>query len=173
MLGTLCRDCNNEHSKEHTHICNECFLLNYNNTDVSESVHPRSNHSFIDVNAIRSKNTTDFEYFQSQQEHSSHSDVSQQLTKLSKAEIEFNRKGIHIANLNIRHMKPQLNEMKILLNSTKHIDSFGLCETFLSELFDSDILNIDGYTFERNDRHENNTASANKGGGVLFTSITI
>ena len=63
--------------------------------------------------------------------------------------------------------------MKILLNSTKHIDIFGLCETFLSELVDSDMLNIDGYTFERNDRHENNTASVIKGGGVIFTSITI
>ena len=58
--------------------------------------------------------------------------------------------------------------MKILLNSTKHIDIFGLCETFLSESVDNDILNLDGYTFERKDRHEINTASANKGGGVLI-----
>ena len=50
-------------------------MLNYNNTDASESVHPRSDQSFIDVSAIGSRNTTDFEHFQSQQEHSSHSNV--------------------------------------------------------------------------------------------------
>ena len=90
------------------------------------------------------------------------------------SDIQFNRKGIHIVNLNIRHVKSKLDERKIILNSTKHIDVFGLCETFLSESVDNDILNIDSYTIERKDRHENNTASANKGGEVVvYLSINL
>ena len=65
-------------------------------------------------------------------------------------------------------MNKKLDEIKNLLNSTKHIDIFGLCETFLRESVDNDILNTNGYTVERNDRHKNNTASANKGGGVFI-----
>ena len=59
-------------------------MLNCNNTDASESVHQRSDHSFIDVSAIGSNQTTDFEHFQSQQAHSSHSAGSQQSKKYLK-----------------------------------------------------------------------------------------
>ena len=65
-------------------------------------------------------------------------------------------RGIHIANMNIRHLKPKLDYMKILLDLANCIDVFGLCQTFLTETVENDILSISGYTFERKDRWETN-----------------
>ena len=69
--------------------------------------------------------------------------------------------------MNIRHLKPTLDDMKILLDSANCIDVFCLCETFLTETVDNDILPISGYTFERKDRWETNS-STNKGGKILI-----
>ena len=47
-------------------------------------------------------------------------------------EFRFNSRGIHMVNLNIiRHLKPKLDEMKMMLNQPNNIDIFGVCETFL------------------------------------------
>ena len=86
------------------------------------------------------------------------------LPKQSKinTDMQYNHRGIHIANMNIRHLKPKLDDMKILLDSANCIDVFGLCETFLTETVDNDIVPISGYTFEHKDRWETNS-STNKG----------
>ena len=41
--------------------------------------------------------------------------------------------------------------MKILLDSANCIDIFGLCETFLNETVDDEVLSMPGYTFEHKD----------------------
>ena len=81
--------------------------------------------------------------------------------------MQFNQRGIHITNMNIRHLKRKLDDMKILLDSGNCIDVFGLCETFLTETVDNDILSISGYTFECKERWETNSSS-NKGGRILI-----
>ena len=67
-------------------------------------------------------------------------------------ELKFNRRGIHIANLNIRHLKPKVDQMKILLDQSNSIDIFGLCKTFLNESIDNSSIQINGYNIERKDR---------------------
>ena len=53
--------------------------------------------------------------------------------------------GYTLQNMNVRHLKPKMDEMKILLDSANCIDVFGLCETFLTETTDNDALSISGY----------------------------
>ena len=75
---------------------------------------------------------------------------------------------MHFCNLNIRHLKPKIDDMKLLLNSSKSIDVFGVCETFLNTTVDNISIHIDGYKIERKDRYDNNPNASGKGGGVLF-----
>ena len=47
--------------------------------------------------------------------------------------LQFKHRGLHVANINICHLKPKLDEIKILLNSASNLDLLGICETFLDE----------------------------------------
>ena len=83
-------------------------------------------------------------------------------------EFQFQRKGFHICNLNIRHLKPKLDDVNLILSSTNCVDILGLCETFLNKNIDDSILNIHGYQFERKDRDQCNFTTPDNGGGVLI-----
>ena len=74
---------------------------------------------------------------------------------------------MHVTNLNIRHLKPKIDEVRIMLDLSNCIDIFGVCETFLNPIDDSTV-NVDGYEFEWKDRHENPLSVDSKGGGVLI-----
>ena len=82
--------------------------------------------------------------------------------------INFERRGIHFCNLNIRHLKPKIDDLKIILSPEKCIDVFGICETFLNPAIDDISINVQGYKIERKDRYESANAVAGKGGGVLI-----
>ena len=57
-----------------------------------------------------------------------------------------------MANLNIRHLPPKVDELRIMLANNRGSDILGLCKTF----FDSNIadgqITISGYEFLRKDR---------------------
>ena len=83
--------------------------------------------------------------------------------------LDFDNKGLNIINLNIRHLKPKLDDVKILLQRSNKIDILGLCETFLHDDIPDSILSVDGYKFERRDRNICTTENdKQKGGGVLI-----
>lgn len=90
----------------------------------------------------------------------------------NETEIVFNQRGLHVVNLNVRHLKPKMDDMKIMLGKSKCIDIFGVCETFLNQTVSDDLLNIDGYKFERKDRHEDRSNQTGRGGGILITCVT-
>ena len=83
-------------------------------------------------------------------------------------ELTFQRRGIHIGNLNIRHLKPKLDNVKLMLNSLNQVDIFGLCETFLNKTIDDNTVNIEGYKIERKDRGDCHLIEAENGGGILI-----
>ena len=85
----------------------------------------------------------------------------------SQKELKFNRRGIHIANLNIRHLKPKVDQMKILLDQSNSIDIFGLCKTFLNESIDNSSIQINGYNIERKDGIQTSAKKLGKGGGIV------
>ena len=82
--------------------------------------------------------------------------------------LNFNRKGFHICNLNIRHLKPKLDDVKLLLDSSNSVDILGLCETFLNKYVDDKTVSIEGYTFERKDRDQCTGIVTDNGGGILY-----
>ena len=41
------------------------------------------------------------------------------------------KRGLHVINLNIQHILPKLNELKLILQQTRSVSILGLCETFL------------------------------------------
>ena len=83
-------------------------------------------------------------------------------------ESKFVNRGIHIANLNIRHLTPKLGEIKIMLSRSNGVDVFGTCETFLNSTIPDDVLTVAGYTSQRKDRSERENASTINGGGNLM-----
>ncbi|MCG8066696.1 MAG: hypothetical protein JAY84_02445 [Candidatus Thiodiazotropha taylori] len=84
--------------------------------------------------------------------------------------LQFNHRGLHVANVNICHLKPKLDEVEILLNSTANLDILGLCETFLDENTDNDILHMNGFNFERKDRStlKQGSLTTKRGGGITL-----
>ena len=83
--------------------------------------------------------------------------------------LQFKHRGLHVANINICHLKPKLDEIKILLNSASNRDLLGMCETFLDENTGDNILHMDGFNFERKDRSvlRDDSLSTKRGGGVV------
>ena len=65
------------------------------------------------------------------------------------------KRGLRIGNLNVCHLLPKFDEISLLLNGPCTLDIMGLCETFLNNQVDNNVLNIDGYDFERRDREGN------------------
>lgn len=78
------------------------------------------------------------------------------------AYFNFQKKGIHIAFLNIQHLMPKLDEIKFHFKHTVRPDICGFCETFLTENTTNAELNINGYSAERKDR------VSKKGGGLVI-----
>ena len=83
--------------------------------------------------------------------------------------LRSEQKGLHVPNVNICHIKPKLDEIKLLLNSSSKLDILGLCETFLDENTDDNILQMEGFNFERKDRAalRQGALNTNRGGGVV------
>ena len=59
--------------------------------------------------------------------------------------FDFKHRGFHMANLNIRHIKPKVDNMKIMLDKSNSIDIFGVCETFLNGTISDDVSHINNY----------------------------
>ena len=86
----------------------------------------------------------------------------------NQTDLRFTKRGLHIANLNIRHLKPKLDNIKMMLCSSHSVDILGTCETFLNSSVPDDILHVPGYIFERKDRAESGNSTSTNGGGILI-----
>ena len=70
-----------------------------------------------------------------------HLQILKQQLNLS-CQYNFKSKGIHVANLYIRHLKPNIDELRIMLDLSNSIDIFGVCETFLNQLVDDSTVHV-------------------------------
>ena len=77
------------------------------------------------------------------------------------------QKGFKVVHLNIRSLINKYEQLKVELESAD-IDVFSISETWLAEGVSSNILNINGYDFERHDRmiREIDTGLWKRGGGL-------
>ena len=80
---------------------------------------------------------------------------------------------MHISILNIRHLKPKLDDVKLLLNSENNVDVFGICKKFLNQTVEDKILKIAGYQFERKDRENCTSSDKTHGVELSYTSQSI
>ena len=60
-------------------------------------------------------------------------------------DLTFSSKGLHIANINVRHILPKLDELRILMEDEKGPDIVGACETFLDINVPDDQIAITGF----------------------------
>ena len=80
-------------------------------------------------------------------------------------DFKFSSKGIHICNLNIRHILPKIDDIRITLSSENGPDILGMCETFLKKNNPDSQLSINGFNFMRKDRTD---IQDKAGGGLLL-----
>ena len=80
-------------------------------------------------------------------------------------EFTFHKKGIHVANLNERHILPKLDELQITLCVENSPDILGICETFLNPTVNDTQLYINDYDFIPKDRY---VGQDKYGGGLIL-----
>ena len=64
-------------------------------------------------------------------------------------ELQFSSKGLHLCNLNIQHILPKLNELRVVMAKNNGPDIFCVCETFLEPHMSNKQIAIDGYVIHR------------------------
>ena len=85
--------------------------------------------------------------------------------QMQNLDFVFNSKGLHIANLNIHHLLPKLDELCLSLACENGPDVLGICETFLNETITCHQLTINGFGHIRKDR---SVTQDKTGGGVIL-----
>ena len=79
-------------------------------------------------------------------------------------EFVFRSKGLHMANLNVRHLLPKLDELRISMACENGPDVLGICETFLNDDISCNQLTVNGFDHIRKDR----SVTQDKSGGGLI-----
>ena len=83
--------------------------------------------------------------------------------------VPTNKRGCHLAHLNCQSIKNKLDIIKQPIKDSK-FDFFTLSETWLTESYPSELLQITGYNLVRLDRNwsEANLCEPKKGGGIAM-----
>ena len=115
--------------------------------------------SDIQRNSLHSDQSLSFTYPCSTSQHYQNDNTT---ASTKPTYFNFVKKGLHAASLNIQHIMPKMDELRIILNEVSSLDVFGLSETFLSENIQNKDLCIKGYNCERLDR------KSKRGGGLLI-----
>ena len=58
------------------------------------------------------------------------------------------KKCLRIGHLNVCHLLPKLDELKIILNDRCSVNILGVSETFLTEEIDNNLLDIEGFIWK-------------------------
>ena len=87
------------------------------------------------------------------------------------SELTLTSKCRHSCNLNIQHILPKLDELRILMANDKCADILGLCESFLDPNIMDQQVAIEGYVFICKDRMD--TQNKTGGGLILYFRISI
>ena len=80
-------------------------------------------------------------------------------------EFTFMKKGLHVANLNVRHLLSKLDDVSMVLASENGPDILGLCETFLDSTTPDNLISVSDFEILRKDR---GCTIDKSGGGVLL-----
>ena len=131
------------------HLSDACICSDNSGCPSDLSVYNDFESDVLNVSIISSSNSPSCLSF-------SHTDSS---------ELTFTSKGLHLCNLNIQHILPKLDELRILMANDKCADILGLSESFLDPNMMDQLVAIGGYDFIRKDRMDTQNKS---GGGLLL-----
>ena len=169
ILTSLCNVCNSLDCDEHIHTDPTKTTEYYIHNPILSVKEISDNSDSVIVDNEASETISDTQLTDtSSSTNNEHTENTNLADRSSIRGLEFQRKGMHISNLNIRHLKPKLDDVKLLLNSENNVDVFGICETFLNQTVEDKILKIAGYQFERKDRENCTTSDKTHGGGIVI-----
>ena len=60
-------------------------------------------------------------------------------------DLTFTSEGLHIANLNVRHFLPKMDELTLMIGTENGPDIIGICETFLDPSVGDSQLSINHF----------------------------
>lgn len=90
--------------------------------------------------------------------------LSPEMDSYSNIGSTFGSKGLLFCNLNIQHIVPKIDELRITLAHEHSPDILGMCETFLTNSISDDQMTVDGFDLLRKDRSD----TQNKAGGIIL-----
>ena len=91
--------------------------------------------------------------------------LSQETDLAPGIELTFESKGLHFCNLNIQHIVPKIDELRITMAHENSPDIFGMCETFLTSSVSDDQMAVYGFDLMRKDRSDTQNKA---GGGIIL-----
>ena len=94
-----------------------------------------------------------------------------QITNSNHLDLPFKSKGLHFCNINICHILPKIDELRIIMANNSSPDVLGVCETFLEPHVSDNQVAIDGCEFIRKDRAD--TIDKTGGGLMLYIRNTV
>ena len=130
-----------------SNLCNSCSELESSCLCTSVERPPRITYKIRETKSSNSCKTK-FSFNQ----NACSQNLSYTLCNNSTHEFTCKEKGLHIASLNIQHLFPKLDEIRIILNMENSSDIFRISEIFLTENIQNSNLNINGFVSERKDR---------------------
>ena len=156
-----------KHSNEYTiPICNAFSVLSedtiFSECERSNDHQPISPSNEAEFDSIPSCNADRFSIRNASA--ASAPTVLVETNKMNITDFVFRSMGLHIANLNVRHLLPKLDELRISMDCENGPDVLGICETFLNESIYSSQLTINGFDHIRKDRSD----TKDKAGGSLI-----
>ena len=63
----------------------------------------------------------------------------------TQVDLTFTSKGLHIANLNVRHFLPKMDELTLMIGTENGPDIIGICETCLDPSVGDSQLSINHF----------------------------
>ena len=82
---------------------------------------------------------------------------------INKRDLNLHKKGMNVISLNIQHLIPKFDELKLLFMENPEIHILALSESFLTDINGDTEFQVTGYNIERKDR-----ISKHAGGGLLM-----
>ena len=80
---------------------------------------------------------------------SSSSDLPSEIDHCQSSDLIFKSKCLHFCNLNVHHIAPKIDELRISMAHDNCPDILGMCETFLTDSISDDQIAINGFDILR------------------------
>ena len=67
-------------------------------------------------------------------------------------DVTFDKSGLNFIHLNVHYLYPKMHELNFMIDKIPNTDIVGLCETFLSDSFSNQEIELNNFQLFRRDR---------------------